>query len=35
MLLATRDAHTLYQEYGGFVALNNPERWMERFNPAV
>ena len=30
-LLATRDAHSLYQEYGGFVPLPNPERWMTKF----
>jgi GNAT superfamily N-acetyltransferase len=28
-MLATRDAHGLYQHYG-FVALQAPERWMER-----
>ena len=33
IVLATRDAHGLYQEYGGFSALSQPERWMERFNP--
>jgi hypothetical protein len=32
-LLATRDAHGLYQEYAGFIPLRNPERWMERINP--
>ncbi len=32
-LLATRDAHTLYQCYGGFTPLQNPERWMERRIP--
>ena len=30
MLLATRDAHSLYAHYG-FSALQSPERWMERF----
>jgi len=30
LLLATRDAHGLYREYGGFVPLPTPERWMER-----
>ena len=30
LLLATRDAQGLYREYGGFVALQAPERWMER-----
>jgi GNAT superfamily N-acetyltransferase len=29
-LLATRDAHELYRRYGGFEALQNPERWMAR-----
>jgi GNAT superfamily N-acetyltransferase len=33
MILATRDAHGLYQEYGGFSLLQQPELWMERFNP--
>jgi GNAT superfamily N-acetyltransferase len=32
-LLATRDAHTLYQWYGGFNPLEHPERWMERRIP--
>ena len=30
-LLATRDAHDLYREYGGFELLSNPEHWMTRF----
>ncbi len=30
LLLATRDAQGLYREYGGFVSLQAPERWMER-----
>ncbi len=29
-LLATRDAHGLYRQFG-FTSMNNPERWMERF----
>jgi len=29
-MLATRDAHGLYQQVG-FTALQAPERWMERF----
>ncbi|MFZ6029627.1 MAG: GNAT family N-acetyltransferase [Chloroflexota bacterium] len=33
LLLATRDAHTLYRRYGGFESLQNPERWMDRFKP--
>jgi GNAT superfamily N-acetyltransferase len=28
--LATRDAHSLYMDYGGFTTLHNPERWLER-----
>jgi len=28
--LATRDAHELYQRYGGFTPLASPEMWMER-----
>ena len=31
-MLATQDAHGLYKQYG-FNTLNNPERWMEIFNP--
>lgn len=31
--LATRDAHGLYRQFG-FTQLNNPERWMEKFNPS-
>jgi len=30
-MLATRDAHGLYQQFG-WTPLNNPERWMEIFN---
>ena len=30
-MLATRDAHGLYQQFG-FEALDKPEKWMERFN---
>ena len=30
-LLATRDAHGLYSQFG-FDSMKNPERWMERFN---
>jgi len=29
-ILATRDAHGLYSQYG-FTPMKNPERWMERF----
>ena len=29
-LLATRDAHGLYQRYGGFEPMQAPERWMLR-----
>ncbi|MDQ6787018.1 MAG: GNAT family N-acetyltransferase [Acidobacteriota bacterium] len=31
-ILATRDAHTLYEKFG-FTALKFPERWMERTAP--
>ncbi len=30
ILLATRDAHELYQRYGGFASLPVPEKWMIR-----
>jgi GNAT superfamily N-acetyltransferase len=30
LMLATRDAHELYRQYGGFEALPTPERWMRR-----
>jgi GNAT superfamily N-acetyltransferase len=30
ILLATRDAHELYRQSGGFSELKAPERWMER-----
>ena len=28
--LATRDALSLYIDYGGFTPLHNPDRWLER-----
>lgn len=31
-VLATKDAHGLYQQYG-FTDLLKPERWMERHDP--
>jgi N-acetylglutamate synthase-like GNAT family acetyltransferase len=31
-LLATRDAHGLYSQYG-FTLLDNPQNWMERIDP--
>ena len=31
-LLATRDAHGLYRQFG-FTELGDPTQWMERFNP--
>ncbi len=34
MLLATRDAHTLYALYG-FKKLGNPDRWMEVHQPDI
>lgn len=30
-MLATRDAHELYRQFG-FAELSNPDRWMEIFN---
>lgn len=33
LILATSDAHGLYERHGGFKGLPNPERWMEKFNP--
>jgi GNAT superfamily N-acetyltransferase len=33
-ILATKDAHGLYQQFG-FTPLAMPERWMERHNKAV
>ena len=32
-MLATRDAHGLYQRYGGFEPVQVPERWMLRPKP--
>jgi len=34
-MLATRDAHELYEEYGGFQKLHLPEKWMGRINPRL
>jgi GNAT superfamily N-acetyltransferase len=31
-ILATRDAHTLYEKFG-FAALKHPTRWMEKAAP--
>ncbi len=31
-VLATRDAHVLYEKYG-FTELKHPERWMEKADP--
>ena len=33
-ILATKDAHGLYEQFG-FAALLQAERWMERFNEKV
>ncbi len=33
-VLATKDAHTLYERFG-FIPLHRPERWMERPDPAM
>ncbi len=35
LLLATRDAHGLYQKYAGFRPLEHPEKLMERPNPEM
>lgn len=32
--LVTRDAHTLYQQYG-FTAINHPDSHMEKWDPEV
>lgn len=32
VLLATSNAHELYERYGGFVPLAHPEKWMERLS---
>jgi len=34
-MLATRDAHELYEEYGCFQKLHLPEKWMGRVNPRL
>ncbi len=34
-MLATRDAHELYDNYGGFQKLHLPEKWMGRVNPRL
>ena len=34
-MLATRDAHELYETYGGFQKLYLPEKWMGRVNPQL
>lgn len=33
-MLATRDAHGLYAQYG-FTPVKSPDRWMERHDPDV
>jgi GNAT superfamily N-acetyltransferase len=33
-MLATRDAHKLYANYG-FAPVQKPDRWMERHDPGV
>jgi GNAT superfamily N-acetyltransferase len=33
-ILATRDAHGLYAQYG-FTALENPDRYMTKFDPTA
>jgi GNAT superfamily N-acetyltransferase len=32
--LATRDAHGLYAQFG-FTLFDNPERWMQKYDPVV
>jgi len=34
MMLATRDAHGLYEKFG-FTPLNNVDRWMQIHNPEI
>ncbi len=34
-MLATRDAHEYYEEYGDFQKLFLPEKWMGRVNPRL
>ena len=34
-ILATRDAHQLYEKYGGFRTLESERNYMKRQNPAV
>jgi len=34
-MLATRDAHELYEDYGDFQKLHLPEKWMGRVNPRL
>ena len=34
MMLATRDAHGLYEKFG-FVPLTNADRWMQIHNPDI
>lgn len=31
ILLSSRDAHVLYEKYGGFHTLHFPANWMEKF----
>ncbi len=33
MVLVTRDAHTLYESYGGFRPLDDPGKWLTRSKP--
>ena len=34
MMLATRDAHGLYEKFG-FTALQNADRWMQKHDPDI
>ena len=31
ILLSSRDAHALYEKYGGFHSMHYPDTWMEKF----
>jgi hypothetical protein len=35
IILATRDAHELYRQYGGFDSLEVPSKWMARSGAGV
>lgn len=35
ILLATKDAHELYQRYGGFELIDNPNDWLAKLTPLL